>query len=427
MKNMVLLSKLFFSDQFVLTLLIPTFILDAGNGLFPLIHLRGISFILVLLKLISYFFKGVRDKNIIIFIILSIIIPFYGSIVGLINGNKIGFIIGDANGYVFLLTGLGLSFITFSNPSTKLFIKKLVVLCGLILSVLTILIFLFYMFGIDIYSSAYYLKKYNLGFAGIEVNGEVRIFLRGFIYVVLATFFLLSGLLNHEYIFDRRKDKLSVFIMMITLLLSNTRGIWVSFFIGASIIFTLFNGFGYLKGKAKLFYSFAVKRKLLSIFILLLVITGITFFFGSYIVNTFERITSIFDFSQANESNSIRKEQAVKLIAEFFNHPIFGKGFGGTLESGYVRSVSEPYSFELSYLELLYKLGIVGFSIFVMGLVLFFRAILNLNDKKMNITLFAAGISLLFISITNPYIVSSLGIFYLSLIYAFTNTAYKHT
>lgn len=418
------LSKLS-SDYFIIGLTIMVFILDAGNGLIPIIPLREIAFLLAFAKLVYYYLKGFRDKRFITFLLICIIVPLYGSIISLINGTPIGYIIGDANGYVFLITGLSLAFITYANPNIKGFIKKMVIFCSLILSCLTILIFLLHLIGVNIYIMGNLLSKYNLGFAGIEINGEIRIFFRGFIYVMLSFFILLGSLLTKEYNFNKKKDIFILLIFSLALILSNTRGIWVSTFIGSFIIFLSFNGLSLLRGYlTKLINSF-LKRKVISVLILLIGITGVYFIFGSYISNTFERVTSIVDFTKNNESNNIRKEQSNELLQEFSNQPIFGKGFGSTLDSGYIRSAEEPYSFELSYFELLYKLGIVGFSLFIIGIVIFGLTLFQIKEKNTRVIFFAAFISLLFISVTNPYIVSSLGILYLSITYAFTNSIYS--
>ena len=59
-------------------------------------------------------------------------------------------------------------------------------------------------------------------------------------------------------------------------------------------------------------------------------------------------------------STSYRLEQAPQLLRGFRRHVVLGSGMGATLPSGFRRSKSEPWSFELSYLQLLFQLGVIG-------------------------------------------------------------------
>jgi len=138
--------------------------------------------------------------------------------------------------------------------------------------------------------------------------------------------------------------------------------------------------------------------------------------FPDITAKTIERVASIADFTD-NQSNAIRGEQSFYLVNEFYNYPILGKGFGSTLSSGFIRDDKIPYTFELSYLELLYKLGVVGFSVFLIGLLWLVNTIYKSPIRQRKVLLISL-ICLLFVSFTNPYIVSALGMFLLSVLYA---------
>ena len=64
-----------------------------------------------------------------------------------------------------------------------------------------------------------------------------------------------------------------------------------------------------------------------------------------------------FLYSAAEASNSVRVEQAPMLIQEI---NVIGNGLGAVLESGYFRNENQPYGFELSYLAILHKFGLMG-------------------------------------------------------------------
>ena len=62
----------------------------------------------------------------------------------------------------------------------------------------------------------------------------------------------------------------------------------------------------------------------------------------------------------AEQSAGSRLEQAPELLDGARDNPIVGAGLGGVLPSGYRRSDDTPWSFELTYLQLLFQGGIVG-------------------------------------------------------------------
>lgn len=67
-------------------------------------------------------------------------------------------------------------------------------------------------------------------------------------------------------------------------------------------------------------------------------------------------------FSSQEPSNLVRKEQAAKLAAEF---EWMGNGLGARLKSGYARD-DAGYGFELTYLNLVHKLGLAAVPIFLL-------------------------------------------------------------
>ena len=69
----------------------------------------------------------------------------------------------------------------------------------------------------------------------------------------------------------------------------------------------------------------------------------------------------LYTFSSEESSNNIRTEQASFLIREF---SLFGSGLGSSLESGYSRD-STGYGFELTYLNIIHKLGVFSMALFL--------------------------------------------------------------
>jgi hypothetical protein len=128
-------------------------------------------------------------------------------------------------------------------------------------------------------------------------------------------------------------------------------------------------------------------------------------------------------------SGSLRYEQAPELHAAIERHPILGSGLGATPPSGYVRSEDSPWSFELSYLQLLFQLGIVGFVLVLAPALLAFvrclRALPGLHgERRTRAEVAVAGLlGLLFASGSNPYLMTSVGTLALAILLAFADVA----
>lgn len=118
----------------------------------------------------------------------------------------------------------------------------------------------------------------------------------------------------------------------------------------------------------------------------------------------------IFTFSDAELSNSIRSEQARFLIDEF---SFFGSGLGSSLQSGFVRDdVGGGYSFELSYLNLIYKLGIFSMPLLLSYVVTVSLALLRIfRGYQLIYSYFALGLmGYLILGSGNPILLSPISV-----------------
>jgi len=118
---------------------------------------------------------------------------------------------------------------------------------------------------------------------------------------------------------------------------------------------------------------------------------------------------------RSDASTQDRVAQAPQLLDGFQLHPIMGSGLGATLPSGFARSPSEPYQFELTYLQILFQNGIVGLALIVgLPLLVCLRCVLVLGmlerrERAMAVAGVAALASMLLAGATNPYLISSYG------------------
>jgi O-antigen ligase len=127
------------------------------------------------------------------------------------------------------------------------------------------------------------------------------------------------------------------------------------------------------------------------------------------------------------DSTNKRFDQAPQLLSGFRRHPLLGSGLGATLPSGFKRSSTSPWAFELSYLELLFQLGVVGLAVVLGGplwmLVKLARRLRQARGAARLRVLAAAAslVGLLLASASNPYLMTSVGMLGLAVAFALSD------
>lgn len=116
-----------------------------------------------------------------------------------------------------------------------------------------------------------------------------------------------------------------------------------------------------------------------------------------------ERFVRVFE-----DDGGARTSQAASLFSAFLSNPILGSGIGGVTDV--IRSDDVPWTYELTYLQLLFNFGIVGM---VLIAVLFFSEVwrigCNARCGHMNYSIeiksmFSGAIFLMIGAATNPYL-----------------------
>lgn len=133
------------------------------------------------------------------------------------------------------------------------------------------------------------------------------------------------------------------------------------------------------------------------------VIAALAGFASIYMLNHQE--LHIFDFSSDFTSSSARYVQFFSLMNLFWKFPIFGAGFGAS--AGVVRSFDAPYSYELTYVALLAKIGIVGSLILGGALAAWIGRSMRASPNWMSIAVLV--ISVVLMTATNPYLINLVG------------------
>jgi hypothetical protein len=254
------------------------------------------------------------------------------------------------------------------------------------------------------------------GRIAVESTGTFRVYLIDDVMLIPAIALLLGSVRSG------RLDGLGLgvaFALLSTAYLSHTRGIWLGVMISTAVMLLLSNALLPLSRRAT-------------------VVAGLLtcVFLAAFVVNAIPSVSrSVVSLvTQRNElSTSYRLEQAPQLLRGFQRHVVVGSGLGATLPSGFRRDKSEPWSFELSYLQLLFQLGVVGIVLLLaVPAWALYRGVRSLAhadpDRRVSIAAAIGGIAgFLFTSGGNPYLMTSVGMLALAVLLTMTEQAMAST
>ena len=363
-------------------------------------------------------------------IIVVCIYLAYGSIIGLINRNSLGDIFSDVNsflGIIYIL--LLIAYVKGRNENIDKIINVFVN-CAVIVAIMTIT--LFFVSRIYLPNNLEIIVTYNnlnsklqYGFISglVMSNNYARVYLYNGIFMQLAAAIMFIKLFN--------KDKnvfgiVKLAILLVGIYVSNTRGFWLGT-IGAVVISMIYYLWRFKK------FNLTLRNIVIALIPLILVSviipkTIVAVSPEQNLPNSSgsikDRIESISDFEN-DESNKVRAIQLKFLVNRIKEKPILGWGFGAHIEEypqymidNNLQPVSST-SFELYYIELLFKTGIIGILIFfgylvfnfVKLIVLLFKKNLRMRDEQVLVGWTIGTMSILASSITNPYI-AGLSVFF---------------
>jgi hypothetical protein len=163
--------------------------------------------------------------------------------------------------------------------------------------------------------------------------------------------------------FEDRLILITLLISVFVILLSGRRALQLVFILSLSIIY-LFRLFS-LSGKRRSLRF--VRTKLFSIALFLIMVSflpiALSYFLGmdDVISSILETFTSA--FKTDNASGAVRLEQSIALLNGFYDSPLVGNGLNSFAKSC-IRSKENPWSYEMTYLALLFQTGLSGFIVF---------------------------------------------------------------
>lgn len=423
MENKIIHNKIYYNIPFPILILVIEIVMGGIGRLFNL-PIRHIVFALVSILTIKFLYsKNIKiDKDAKTFGIGMFIYVFVWIIIGIVRGNGLKMAVGDTtNFFAILYTYILIVFI--DNDDSMLHkVIDLFTNLTVILSAVTLLVFVWSYIAQSLGVHSVLIidtieSKLNYGvISGWLYNDKfARVYLPNGIYMQIALAILIQKLilcLSEKSIDLTSKDIkilfIKILIIIMGILASGTRGYWLGAFIVVMLtIFTLED-----HNRSKYIKIVGIMCIVGIIFILLLPIKN----------QILGRIASIFDFNE-DVSNNIRQIQVKHMMKQFVQNPIFGSGFGKEIIAYTNETGRGGLDFEVYYMELMYKTGIVGLSIFLYIISKYIiikpYKMLSMNIKSKDKALLngwlVGTISVLFISITNPYISGNYGLFILDM------------
>jgi hypothetical protein len=364
--------------------------------LFVLLILAFILTLMVNLKKLSVSRHTVLKINFLLFCICYLFLV--NMFLGLIKGNNFLYIIDDVNGYLFAICSIIFLYLFKNGFEYKDIFKHYVIASSMVAILYIVIVFSFMFSSTTFLKINHFISDTGMG-SVLPYGNFIRIFLKNSVYCMMTS---LATLI----VYFRLKNKTLIIISilnMIPVILSFTRGMWIAYLL--TLVIYLFENFISFK-------TLKINKKILKIciiFFLILFILG-----NQEIVK--ERFLSIFSSNEIG--NNIKVNQIKYTMQIFENNIIFGAGAGYE----YNDPRGKGYAIELTYNDCLAKYGVVGFLILFLFLLypLIYGFILARNKLKKNSLVYAsfyAYVALLIVGGTNPFLLSSLGMLTVSMIY----------
>lgn len=378
------------------------------QGQIPIINVRYKEIFIIILLIIFTFclIKNVNHfkmhLNTIIVLIFWTIVFMLMSLNGLQNNNPSENVLSELIAFSIIWLSVPLSLITLQTP---FFLVKHFIIASTLVAITCLLCLLSASLGFikDWNDVNDFLVTYGIG-SFLPSQDFYRLFLKANFYIMICACIVF-------YFYMKTKNKkmlLSFFICMLATFFSGTRGlvlpmllfIIVTFFVTSSkktrayvVIFTLF----------------------ISLFSII-ILTQMDILNSSNIV-----IRGINPFYE-DGGNSTKMQQITLVLQEISKHLITGSGLGVNYDQ-----LGRESSLEVVYFDLLNKMGIIGFGVFIFTIFVYpIIKVINKGLQKKNIYLFLVFWISLFITLgTNPYIVSSLGMLIIAIVYSFFLLEYQ--
>ncbi len=114
-------------------------------------------------------------------------------------------------------------------------------------------------------------------------------------------------------------------------------------------------------------YSAPVRRVLVvGLLMMVAIVVYLHYAYNIQVTGLLKHFSSGFNFKTGGASPMMREEQYHALMKAWSRRPLLGAGLGA-VDWASVRNFKMPWAYELSYLALLFHVGIIGFAIYSTG------------------------------------------------------------
>ena len=360
---------------------------------------------------------------------IAILLPLIWIPLGLLNGNLPRDAVADGNGHLFL--AFSLACIALIRQGHGAWLRRwLLVVCAVnaIVTLAMIVVILAGIVPLRTLADILYSDLLAGNVIGFQSNGAFRFFLASGLYLQIGLALVAWRLLQQPR---------SVFywvlyaILLIDVAATYTRGFWIGAVLGLAAVLVL--------GSASWRRAAVVVGGTAAVFVLATAVAApFNFSVPTYVLQRALSITAIEPLPIPDEpgnegssgsgggisadtagalSNQIRVHQAEVLIGHIVERPILGHGFG-SIAPDY--RYAQIFSYELAFLDLLYKTGIVGLLLYISFPV---RLIIDALRARIGRLTIPAGVSRREVAVvvsivgsimvsgaTNPYFLSAFGL-----------------
>lgn len=195
--------------------------------------------------------------------------------------------------------------------------------------------------------------------------------------------------------------KFSLIISILVMLLSSRRAILVVTLLTPIIVLVIYLLIGKLNYKMIKQFSYLV---------LIFIVTTISFsvYFNSQYPEAFESFYQRINLINSELDDSPRLIQSKELIKSVAEKPLMGHGYGAV--TNIVRSDTRPWVYELTYIQMLFNMGIILFTFVITNFLYYIfktiKRIKTVTDYNFHTSLLCGAICIFLGSITNPYLAS---------------------
>jgi O-antigen ligase len=280
------------------------------------------------------------------------------------HGNELIYIFQDSVGFLFYLAYAPLAFILIRFAPLS-FYDSLICHIGLAVCVLHALVYGLYYFAMGTGDLAYDdLVIFNTmlsssGFTGRlgASGGLLRIDLGLGQLLIIPLAITVKNLIKAEKIFASKSQLCVALVLIAGAILDGHRSLLITMAFALSLVVLLSVVFSQISLSRVLNFTAIM---VLSTIALLSAATLL----GAFDVNMLvERMSTLFAFDKDDISNEPRLEQIPALLNKIGERPLMGSGFGSHAEV--LRNDLRPFMYEVDYLAVVMKLGIIGTILYV--------------------------------------------------------------